>query len=328
MKAVWYEKLGPADQVLRYGEMEDPQPAPGEVRVRLKVSGVNPVDVKRRQGGRGKISAPRVIPHFDGAGVIDAVGPGVDAARVGERVWIYGAQWERDFGTAAQWVALPAERAVPLPDKTSFDEGACLGIPALTAHRCVFADGDVAGQTLLVTGGAGAVGRYAVQFAQLAGAQVIATVSSDEKAALAKAAGAQHAINYRTEDVAERVRQITGGAGVDRIVEVEFGGNLETSLQTLKTSGVIAAYASQANPEPQIPFYDLVYKNVTVRYVLTFLMPEEALRRAVADISRHLKNQALGYHVGARFPLDQAIAAHEAVEEGTFGKVLLDINAS
>lgn len=327
MKAIWYERTGAAREVLCTGDLEDPRPGPGEVRVRLSTSGVNPVDVKRRQGGRGAMTSPRVVPHFDGAGVIDEVGDGIPPERVGERVWVYEAQWQRDQGTAAERVTLPSELAVTLPEGTSFAEAACLGIPALTAHRSVFADGDVRGQTLLVTGGAGAVGRYAVQFARLGGAEVIATVSGPEKAEAARAAGARHVVNYREEDVASRAREISGGEGVDRVVEVEFGGNLAASLDAVKTGGVIAAYASQATPEPTIPFYQLLYKSVTVHHVLVFQMPDDAKRQAVADISRWLAESALSHHVGSHFPLEEAVAAHEAVEGGAFGKVVLDIGS-
>jgi NADPH2:quinone reductase len=323
MRAVWYEELGTARSVLQIGEIADPHPAPGEVRVRVSTSGVNPVDVKRRAGGRGDMTSARVVPHFDGAGTIDEVGDGVSPERVGERVWVYEAQWNRDLGTAAEFVTLPAELAVRLPEGASFSEGACLGIPALTAHRCVYADGGVRGQTILVTGGAGAVGRYAVQFASLDGAEVIATVSGDDKAESARAAGAHHIVNYRTEDVAARVQEITGGAGVDRVVEVEFGGNLPASLGALKIRGVVAAYASQAEPEPSVPFYQLMFKNITVRHVLVFQMPESAKRQAVTAISRWLSAGSLTHEVGPVFDFDQVVEAHEAVESGAFGKVLL-----
>ncbi len=323
MKAVWYEEFGQANEVLQFGELAEPQPAAGEVRVKLVTSGVNPVDVKRRMGGRGEMSAPHVVPHFDGAGVIDDVGAGVDETRVGERVWVFGAQWQRNFGTAAEWVTVPAMNAQTLPPDAEFDEGACLGIPALTAYPSVFADGEVRGQTLLVTGGAGSVGRYAVQFAKLGGAQVIATVSSDEKAELAASAEADHVLNYKTEDVTARVNDITDGQGVDRIVEVEFGGNLKTSISVLRVGGVIATYASQASPTPTVPFYDLMYKSILVRHVLTFQVPDELLRRALADIARWLSVGELSHHIGATFHLSDTVAAHQAVEDGVFGKVLV-----
>ena len=264
------------EDVLEIGEKATPRAGPGEVRVRLHTSGVNPADVKRRAGGRGATAEPYVIPHFDGAGVIDGVGEGVDGGRVPQRVWVYEAQVQRHLGTAAEYVAIDHRRAVPLPDAASFNDGACLGIPALTAHRCVFADGSVAGQTILVTGGAGAVANYAIQLATLGGARVISTVSGPEKARIATAAGAGDVINYREEPVVERVLELTDGRGVDRVVEVEFGGNLTDALGATKIDGVIATYASQAEPEPQIPFYQLLYRNLTVRFELVFMMPEKS----------------------------------------------------
>ena len=327
MKAIWYEKAGPASEVLTAGETDDaPEPGKGEVRVRIATSGINPVDVKRRKGGRGPMPAPKVIPHNDGAGVIDRVGSGVPDSRLGERVWIYEAQWGREFGTAAEYVTIPARRAVFLPTGTGFAEGACLGIPAITAHFAVFADGPVSDETILVTGGAGAVGGYAIQFAKLEGAEVIATVSSDEKAAIATEYGADHVINYKTEDVAARVKEITGGAGIERIIEVEFGGNLKTALAVLKPNGFIATYASEAVPQPAIPFYEMLYGSVTVRFVVVFSMPESAKHGAVADISSWLASGELRHRIAERHPLDAASAAHEAVERGTLGKVLLDIS--
>ncbi len=325
MRAVWYSDFGPAAEVLELGDMVTPEPGLGEVRVRVAAAGINPVDTKRRRGGRGAMPAPRVIPHFDGAGTIDAVGPGVPESRLGERVWVYEAQWQRALGSAAEFVVLAADRAVRMPENTGFAEGACIGIPAMTAHRCVFADGPVAGQTVLVTGGAGAVGGYAVQFAKLGGAQVIATVSSAEKAAMAAAHGAAHVIDYKTEDVAARIAELTGGAGVGRIVEVEFGGNLETAVEAIAGNGVIAAYASDAALEPALPFYRLVYKNVTVHHVLVLAMPESAKQEAVADICRWMDAGALRHHVGERFPLEETAAAHEAVERGAFGNVVIDV---
>lgn len=324
MRAAWYTRFGAAAEVLEVGEVEDPTPGPGQVRVRVACSGINPVDIKRRHGGRGNMPAPRVIPHFDGAGIIDAVGPDVDEGRVGHRVWVYDGNWKQFTGTAAEWLCLPAVRAVDLPDDVDFATGACLGIPAMTAHRCVFADGPVEGQTVLVTGGAGAVGSYAVQFAKLGGAQVIATISGGGKARRARECGADHVVNYRTEDVAARVREITGGRGADRIVEVDFGGNLETSIAALKANGVIAAYASDSALEPAVPFYRLVYRNITVHHVLVLDMPDAAKDQAVADITKWLAAGRLTHLVGQRFALDDIVAAHEAMEGGAYGKVLID----
>ena len=325
MRAAWYTKAGSAEDVLEVGERETPVPGPGEVRVRVRASGINPVDVKRRAGGRGALASTLVVPHFDCAGVIDQVGDGVDAGRLGNRVWVYEAQWGRDLGTAAEFTTVPGSRAVPLPPNATFTEGACLGIPALTAHRCVYADGPVEGQTVLVTGGAGAVGAYAIQCARLGGARVLSTVSRDEKVRIARAAGSDVVINYREEDVAARVSELTEGEGLDRIVEVEMGGNLDASIEMLKANGVISAYASEGEPQPAVPFYTLLYKNLTVRFELVFLMPEEAKQKAVEDLTKWLAEGELRHTVAERFALENIVAAHESVESGPVGKVLLDL---
>ncbi len=325
MKAVWYEGFGAASDVLVAGDKPAPEPGADEVLVRLAVSGVNPVDTKRRLGGRGDMPGAFVIPGFDGAGVIEATGDGVDARRTGQRVWVYNAQFGRTMGTTAEYCALPKHLAVPMADDVPFEAGACLGIPALTAHRCVFGDGDVEGKTILVTGGAGAVGNYAVQFAHLSGAQVIATVSGPEKAELAEKAGADHVVNYREEDVAERVMEVTDGDGVDRVVEVDFAANLQANLKALKVNGVISSYASDSDATPSIPFYELVYKCITVHHVVVFLMPDAAREQAVADIADWLNGGKLHHHIGPRFPLEETAKAHESVEGGAYGKVLIDI---
>lgn len=316
MKAAFYDRNGPADDVLQVGEMPKPIPAAGEVLVRVHASGVNPSDVKSRAGLRAKMAYPRVVPQSDGAGVIEAVGAGIDPARVGERVWIWNGQWQRPLGTAAEYIALPGLQASHLPDNTPFEAGACLGIPAMTAHRCVFADGPVAGQKILVTGGAGAVGHYAVQLARWGGAQVIATASGPEKAAHAKAAGADRVVNYRFEDVAAAVKDFTQGQGVDRIVEVEFGGNLQTSLACLKTNGVIATYASSAVMEPKLPFYPMMFQGVTLRMVLVYILPEAARRQSIQDINHALAQGALVHAVAETYPLAKIAEAHKAVESG------------
>jgi NADPH2:quinone reductase len=331
MRAAWYERKGAARDVLHIGELPIQEPGPGEVRVRVAVSAVNPSDTKGRGGGGigpKTMPFPQIVPHQDGSGVIEAVGADVPASRVGERVWIYEAQRGRAFGTAAEYVVVPSVNAVHLPDGVSMVDAACLGIPAMTAHRCVFADGPVAGQTVLVTGAAGGVGQYAVQLAKWGGATVIATVSSTEKALQARAIGADHVINYREENVAEQVHQITDGAGVDRIVEVAFGANLPVSLQVLKTNGVIATYSSDAEPAPAIPFGQLLVKDVTVRFELVYVMGEAAHQAAIADITTALEAGLLHPVAVQRLPLDEIAAAHEAIETGhTAGKVLIDLDA-
>ena len=327
MKAGWYERNGPAAEVIVVGRMADPEPGPGEVRVRIHASGVNPSDVKRRAGWGGQvIEYPRVVPHSDGAGVIDAVGGGVDPARVGERVWTFNAQWKRAFGTAAERVALPAGQAVKLPEGADFAFGACFGIPALTAHRAVFADGPVAGKTVLVTGGAGAVGFYATQLARWGGARVIATVSGPAKAEAALRAGAEAAVDYRREDAAARLGELTGGAGVDRVVDVDFGENLPVTSEIVKKNGVIAAYASMRVPEPRLPYYALMRKNVTVRGVFVYEMPEDAFAAGAADIARWVGSGAALPGIAAAYPLEELAAAHRAVESGeTVGNVVVEI---
>jgi NADPH2:quinone reductase len=267
---------------------------------------------------------PRIIPHQDGAGVIEAVGVDVPTQRVGERVWVYEATWNRPGGTAAEFTVVPSRRAVKLPDNTDFDAGACLGIPALTAHRALFADGPVDGHTILVTGGAGAVGSAAIQLAKWAGAHVISTVSSDEKANVARDQGADHTINYKTQDVVAEVKGLTQDAGVDRIVDVDFGGNLPASVQIVKLQGTIASYASRGDLEPKVPFRALMQKNINVHAILVYTMPESAKAAGMADITRALEDQALRPVIGARLPLERIAEAHTAIERGSIiGNVVL-----
>jgi NADPH2:quinone reductase len=327
MKAAWYERNGPAASVLTVGELPDPVPGPGEVLVLVHVSGANPSDVKSRAGARGGMAFPRIVPHSDGAGVIEAVGPGVDTGRIGERVWLWNGQWRRPFGTAAERIALPAAQAVKLPDGVPFEAGACLGIPAMTAEACLFSDGPLQGKTVLVTGGAGAVGHYAIQLAAWAGARVIATAGRPDTLEACREAGAHLVIDYKREKVADRVREATDGAGVDRIVEVEFGGNLETSLAVIKENGVIASYASMGAPTPALPFYPLMFKSVTLRLVLVYILTPEARARSIANLTAALTSGALTHPVSARFPLTDIVRAHEAVEAGNkLGQVLVSID--
>jgi len=321
MRAAWYEKNGPAAEVMIVGELPDPQPVAGEVRVRLYASAVNPSDVKARGGSR-PIRWPKLIPNSDGAGVIDAVGAGV-TRKVSERVWVFNGQWDRAFGTSAQYITLPAALAVPLPDAVSFEQGACLGIPAMTAHRALFADGAIKGKTVLVTGGAGVVGHYAIQLAKWAGARVLATVSLDAKAKHARAAGADAVINYRTEDVAARIKAEVGG--VDRIVEVDFGKNLPVSAKVLNDNGVIACYASTSVPRPEYPYPELLWRNPVVRQVFVYTMPDAAKAQAHVDIARWLQTGKPQFAIAHRFPLAQVVQAHQAVERGEkIGHVILD----
>lgn len=316
MKAAFFQSFGPARKVLKVGERDTPTPRTGEALVRVAASGVNPSDVKLRAGARpgAAMEYPRIIPHSDGAGVVEAVGPWADRNLVGRRVWMWNAQWRRASGTAAEYVAIPVEQLAPLPDAASFEAGATLGIPAMTAWAATCADGGLEGRTVLVTGGAGAVGRFAIQMAKLAGARVIATVSSDEKAA--HAGMADHVFNYREENVVRAVNDVTYGAGVDRVIDVDFGGNLESTSQLIREGGVIAAYASMGEREPRLPFYPLMFRNVTLRMLLVYLLDAETRRRGVAQIIRWLEEGKLDCAVAETFPLDRVVEAHEAVEAG------------
>lgn len=328
MKAAYYEQLGNAQDVLKIGEIDVPELRANEVLIKVRASGINPSDVKQRSGWGGlKMRHSRVIPHNDGAGIIEAVGEGVSPSRIGDRVWIYEATLIRQFGTAAEYVVVPSEQAVLLPENTDFAAGACLGVPAMTAHHCVFKDGAVTGKTVLVAGGAGAVGNYAIQLAKWGGATVIATVSSAEKAEIAKTAGADYIVNYKAEDVVARIKEFTGGKGVDRVIEVDFAGNLEINLKALKRNGTIATYASDSDATPQIPLYSLIYKNLTVHYVLVYAMDSWAHQQATADITTCLKAGVLRHVIAGRFALDEIAAAHELQESGrAMGNLVLAIN--
>ncbi|NRF70594.1 NADPH:quinone reductase [Aquincola sp. S2] len=324
MKAVWYERCGEAADVLVHGDMEPPQARPGEVRVRLHASSVNPADTVLRRGA-GQVAAPRIIPNSDGAGVIDQVGAGVTRFCVGERVWLYNGQRNgRAFGTAAQYIAIDERLVTPLPDSVGFVQGVTLGIPCMTAWVCLFMDGPIEGRTVVVTGGAGAVGHYAVQLAKWAGARVIATVSSAEKADIARQAGADLVIDYKTEPVADIVMQATAGRGVDRIVEVEFGDNLATSLEILANNATIATYASR-NAMPVVPFDRLKGKNVTIHALRLPLMPPALCRKGQSQITQWLESGPRLHLVAASFPLAATAAAHQAVERGgKLGTVVVD----
>lgn len=316
MKAAFYERVGPAADVLQVGDLPRPDPAAGEVRVRVQWSGVNPSDVKSRMGLRSGMPFPRVIPHSDGMGVIDAVGEGVSAHRVGERVWLWNAAWGRPHGTACEWVCLPSAQAVPLPDAVSDEAGACLGIPALTALHSVLMDGGVAGKTVLIAGGAGAVGHYAVQMAsQLGAARVLTTVSTPEKEALARAAGADEVIRYKSEPLVERVKALTAGRGVDRIIELDMATNGASNLEMLRESGECVVYGSSA-PALQLPFFPLLAKNIQLRFFIVYHLSPADRSRAVATLTRMLERGTLQHSIGARMPLADIVRAHERIERG------------
>ena len=340
MRAVVYSETG-GPEVLRVVERPVPEPGPGEVRVAVRVSGVNPTDWKARRGSSsgGRLAFPEVVPNQDGSGTIDAVGDGVDPARVGERVWLWEAAWQRADGTAQQSVVLPERQAVRLPDDVSFDAGASLGIPALTAHRCLTVSeqgpsrlrpGALAAQTVLVAGGAGAVGHAAIQLARWAGARVIATVSGDEKAKLARAAGADHVVNYRSADAVDQIRR-DATDGVDVIVELAPAANAALDAAVLAANGTVVVYATDGGNELGLSVGELMFRNVRYQFVLVYTVPSAAKDQAVADVAAAAADGALPVGADAglplrRFPLGQTGDAHTAVERGAIGKVLVDVS--
>ena len=328
MRAAWYERFGPAADVLETGEAETPSAGPGEVLVRVAFSGVNPSDSKARAGSRPGVTKPpfpRIIPHSDGSGVIEAVGDGVDAARVGQRVWIWNGQWQRPFGTAAEYIALPEAQAVPLPEGVSLEAGATLGIPGLTAAQTVFGGGDVAGQTLLVSGGAGAVGHNAVQLAKSGGATVIATCSSGGVDRV-KAAGADHVLDYADPELAAKITELTGGKGIDRAVEVEFGVNAALLAEVMKPLGTIAAYGSVKNMTPELPFGPYLFKGLKLDITLIYILPDAPRAEAIERLHAALAGGALKPDVEHVLPLEKAAEAQDIVlEPGRAGAVLLEL---
>ncbi len=326
MRAAFYERQGTAREVLTIGELPDPQPGAGEVRVRVLASGINPSDIKTRTGFGGKaMPFRRIVPHQDGAGIIDRVGPGVPDARIGERVWVYMAQTGRAFGAAAEFVLVPSGQAVGLAANVSFETGASLGVPAMTAHRCLFADGDLRGKRVLVQGGAGSVGNAAILLAKWAGAWVAATVSRDEQADVARAAGADLVINRHREDVVQAVRSATDGRGVNRIVDVDITANIDTAVACLARDGVVSAYSTES---PQatlsIPFFPALLGGFALRFVYVYTMPEPAMRDAAEEVSACAASGAYVPKIAVTLVLDQIAEAHELQESGkTVGKILI-----
>jgi NADPH:quinone reductase len=325
MRAAYYDKNGAATDVLHLGNIETPTPTRGEVRVKLATSGVNPSDVKSREGRTRKIAFARVIPHSDGAGTIDMVGEGVPSTRIGERVWVWNGQWKRAFGTAAEYVVLPAAQAVRLPTHVSFDVGACLGIPATTAFHAVALADAWAGSTFLITGGAGAVANYAIQFAKSRGAVVITTISSPEKAKLALAAGADHAINYKQEDVAARVKELTDGSGVDAVIELDLAANAALLPHVLRPKGSVIVYGTGA-AQATIPAQWMLVSAITIKFMLVYELTTEEHQAAIAEITGMLERDRLIHNIAASFPLDRIAEAHQTVEGGrAVGNVILQI---
>ncbi len=328
MHAITYSTFGAAAQVLQMQDLPTPDPAPGEVLVRLTHSGANPSDVKARAGSRPGVTKPpfpQIIPHSDGAGEIVAVGEGVDGSRMGQPVWVWNGQWRRAFGTAAEYIALPAEQAVPRPDWISAAAGATLGIPGLTAAHAVLGGGDVAGQTLLISGGGGAVGHNAVQLAKWAGARVIATCSPRDEARV-RAAGAEQVLDYRDPDLAGKLLEMTDGRGVDRAVETEFGVNAAMLAEAVAENGTVAAYGSALDMTPALPFGAYLFKAITIDILLIYLLPDGPRQVAIDALHRAMKEGALTPSIHAEFPLADCARAHECIEAGArAGAVLLTI---
>ncbi len=319
MTAAWFEEFGSAKSVLKVGEQPVPTLEAGQVLVRIASSGVNPSDVKKRAGSfPNLLDDGLVIPHSDGAGVVEATGEGVPESRVGERVWVYQAQYGRRLGTAAEYLAIDECRAVPLPDNASFEIGSCLGIPAMTAHRCVFSDGEVDGQTVLITGGAGRVGHYAIQWASQAGARVIATACGPEDSSGCIEAGAAATVCHRDTNWADAVLAENEGRPVDRVIDVEFGNNLPEVLKLVRTGATIATYSSTQVARPELPFLEMMYKDLSIRFVIVYAMPEAAKQHAIADICSKLSANELIHRVAHSVPLAEISRAHELIETGGF----------
>ncbi len=328
MKAVWYENLGPASEVLRVGELDTPTPEAGEVLVKIHASGVNPSDVKMRAGTRaGGTDMPysKIIPHSDGAGVITNVGPGVDTNRIGQRVWVSNGQWQRPYGTAAEYLAIDEKLTAPLPDGISFEVGASLGIPATTAAHCVYNGGEIDGKTLLISGGAGTVGYLAVQLAHLGGARVIATARGDEAIERAKMAGADTVLDFTDPNLAKNILAANDNRPVDRIIEVEFGSNIETLAKVIKPRGEIVTYGSAREMKPELPFYSLMFKGVSIEFVLVYLLSENERETASERIYRALCDDGLHIPIHSQYAFEDADKAHECVENGRNGAVILNL---
>ena len=324
MQAAWYEKNGTARDVMIVGEQPTPQPAAGEVRVKLHVSGVNPSDVKSRTAR--PLGDPFIIPHSDGAGVIDAVGAGIDASRIGQRVWTWNAQWQRPCGTAAEFVCLPSAQAVVLPDDVSFQAGACMGIPGLTALQAVRIAGDVSQQTVLVTGASSAVGHYVTQMLKRLGATVIGTVGSEAKAAHAKAAGADHCLFYKTEDVVARVKELTGGKGVDAIIDMDFSTTIQWMAQgVMRPHGHLVCYGSNPPADISVSFRPMLFNSFTLSFFLVYELTPQDRQARVNELTAMLKQNLLSHTIAAEFSLSQVVQAHEAVESGKLiGNVVIN----
>lgn len=328
MKAAWYNKFGSARDVLEVGDWKEPEPKEGEVKIRIYTSGINPSDTKKRAGANPKLlEAGVVIPNSDGAGIIESVGNGVSSSRVGRRVWVYNGQYGQQEGTSAEYVCVPSSQAVNLPDNTSFEAGAMMGIPAMTAHRCVLADGEVKDKIILVTGGAGRVGYYAIQWAKHFGAKVIATGGGAKSAEQCYEAGADLVVSHPSEATTKEILEFTKGQKIDRVIDGDFGANLTHVLDVIKVNGVIATYSSMSDMNPSIPFVRMMFMDLTIRMVLVYEIPMEAKMHAAKDITELLESNSLKNRVANTFPIEEIALAHETVERGEiYGSVILKIS--
>ena len=327
MKSMIYSRFGPASEVISYADLDQPKPHSGEVLVKLTFSGANPSDAKARSGNRPGVTKPAfdvIIPNSDGSGEIIAVGDGVSRGRIGERVWIWNGQWQRPFGTAAEFIALPSDQAVKMPETMSFETGACLGIPGLTAAHSVFGGGPITGKTLLISGGAGSVGHIAIQLAKWGGATVIATGSPNGFDRM-RAAGTDYALDYRSPTLAQDILAIMP-QGVDRAVEVEFGENVNLLHQVVRANGTIAAYGSAKDMAPTLPFGPYLFKAITIDVVLIYILPKRARDAAIDILHRAHDDGAFRPDVQIIYDLNDCAAAHDAtLTPGRSGAILLKI---
>ena len=335
MRAWWFETPGPAKEVLHFGELVTPEPGPGEVRVKVAYSAINPTDCKRRNAtgpsaGRDIERFDKIIPHNDGSGIIDSVGEGVDASRVGERVWLFGPQadsLDKAYGTCAEYCVLASRKAITLPAHTTLAEGACLGVPAVTAHVSLFPDGPVTGETVYVSGASGRVGKYVVQLAKLSGATVIGSVGSEDKARDVKALGCDHVLNYKTNDLPTEIKKLTHDIGVDRIIEVDYGSNIDLHRDLICCNGTVSTYGSPGTHEAVFKFYPNKFMNTIYRMVTVFRMPTKALDLAFKEITAHLEAGKLSHHIGVTYAFEDVPQAHIDLETTpSYGVVLVAIN--
>lgn len=327
MKAAYYEDLGEADRCLKIGSFPILDPKADEVLVRIYASGINLSDTKIRAGSRGKMAYPLIIPHNDGAGVIGKVGVNIPKEFIGRMVWLYTSCWKRQFGTASVYITVPINLAVSLPDGINFTEAACLGVPAITAYAALTAFGPINSKYVLITGGAGSVGNYAIQMAKNMGAKAITTVSNKEKARIAELAGADLIINYIEENVVDEVREFTNNHGIDHIVEVELGGNLPITKEIIASYGTISSYGSANIPTPIIPFYSLMFRNVAMRFIFVYELPEKVITEAIKAITNYLERKTLITNIAKIYKLDEIAEAHKLVENGkVIGNVVIEID--